>query len=152
MDDLVLLRSDAVHAFNKSKLSKKWRPKFLGPLQILQVMGHVTYKLELPPSMKRTHDVIHVSKLKKYSKPKSRSGSLPIVVDADGTEEMEVAEILDMKRYQRKLYYLVRFQDEPSSEAVWLSKLELKNCKELLKDFEKATETSQTKKRVSVTK
>ena len=152
VDDLVLLRSDAVHAFNKSNLPKKWRPKFLGPLRILEVMGPVTYKLELPPSMQRTHDVIHVSKLKKYLKPRVQSGSLPIVVDADGTEEMEVAEILEKKGYRRALYYLVRFEDEPRSEAVWLSKSELKNCKDLIKDFEKATGTSQSNKGVSVTK
>ena len=43
---------------------KKFQPKFVGPFPILQRAGKVAYRLELPPSLLRIHDVFHVSMLK----------------------------------------------------------------------------------------
>lgn len=135
--DLVMLRSETLDTFNRSTLPKKWRPKYLGPLKVIKVMGPVTYKIELPPSMKKAHNVFHVSKLKKFI-GKEIQGTIDIVIDADGTSEQEVAEILDKKRIGRKLHYLVRFEGDPESEALWLQKSDLKNCMDLVNEFERS--------------
>ena len=45
-----------------SKLS----PRFVGPFEILERVGPVAYRLALPPSLSRIHDVFHVSVLRKY--------------------------------------------------------------------------------------
>jgi hypothetical protein len=43
----------------------KLGPKFYGPYQILQRIGEVSYKLQLP-SRARIHDMFHVALLKKF--------------------------------------------------------------------------------------
>jgi hypothetical protein len=43
----------------------KHAPRFFGPFEILDIVGHVAYRLALPPIVK-AHNVFHVSMLKKY--------------------------------------------------------------------------------------
>ena len=45
-----------------SKLS----PRIVGPFDILERVGPVAYRLALPPSLSRIHDVFHVFVLRKY--------------------------------------------------------------------------------------
>ena len=144
--DLILLRSEDLSAFSRADLPAKWRPEYLGPVRNTAVMGPVTYRVELQPSMKRAHNVFHVSKLRHYKQPLGRKGSLSVVIDADGTVEQEVHAILDKKRDNRRIYYLVQFIDYHVSEAVWMTKAELKNCKELVNEYETLTRTSNLRK------
>ncbi|MEX5618488.1 hypothetical protein ABFV55_27835, partial [Pseudomonas syringae] len=46
----------------KEKLS----PRFIGLFKIIQKVGEVAYKLELPENMKGVHNVFHVSMLRKH--------------------------------------------------------------------------------------
>ncbi|XP_062080218.1 uncharacterized protein LOC133784972 [Humulus lupulus] len=50
------------------RFEKKWKlsPKFIGPFEILDKLGQVAYQLALPPSLAETHDVFHISMLRKY--------------------------------------------------------------------------------------
>ena len=45
---------------------KKLQPRYIGPFSILQRVGKVAYRLELPVSLSRIHDVFLVSLPKKY--------------------------------------------------------------------------------------
>nr|KYP54958.1 Transposon Ty3-G Gag-Pol polyprotein [Cajanus cajan] len=46
--------------------ARKLTPRFVGPHQIIQRVGPVAYRLALPPSLSKLHDVFHVSQLRKY--------------------------------------------------------------------------------------
>ncbi|KAI3827880.1 hypothetical protein L1987_01968 [Smallanthus sonchifolius] len=63
--DLVLLKvspwKGAIRFGKKGKIS----PRYVGPFKILERIGKVAYKLELPPSLGNVHPTFHVSNLKK---------------------------------------------------------------------------------------
>jgi hypothetical protein len=46
----------------KGKLSLR----YVGPVQVVKQVSPVTYKVELPPSLARIHDIFHVSQLRRY--------------------------------------------------------------------------------------
>ena len=46
----------------KGKLS----PRYIGPFEILEMIGKVVYKLALPQELLAVHNVFHVSMLRKY--------------------------------------------------------------------------------------
>jgi len=46
----------------------KLSPRFIGPFEILDRVGEVSYRLALPPSLEGVHNVFHVSQLRKYVK------------------------------------------------------------------------------------
>ncbi|GJW09380.1 hypothetical protein Tco_1575207 [Tanacetum coccineum] len=43
----------------------KLNPRYIGPFKILERIGIVTYKLELPEELKNVHNTFHASNLKK---------------------------------------------------------------------------------------
>ena len=51
-----------MHFRKKGNLS----PRFIGPFEIFKKVGQVAYRLALPPSLARTHNVFHKSMLRKY--------------------------------------------------------------------------------------
>ena len=70
--------------FMKLKGNHKLAPNFYGPYKVLQKIGSVTYKLEIPPSS-RVHLVFHVSCLKKVIGNNIRAQTILPELDNEGS-------------------------------------------------------------------
>ncbi|XP_027086552.1 uncharacterized protein [Coffea arabica] len=77
---------------------KKFQPKFVGPFKILQRVGKVAYRLELPSSLSRIHDVFHVSMLTKcYPDPSHILQPEEIEIDESLTYKEKPVQLFDRK-------------------------------------------------------
>ncbi|GKF14342.1 hypothetical protein Tco_0055804 [Tanacetum coccineum] len=56
----------------------KLYPRYVGPFKVLEKVGSVAYKLELPEELSRVHNTFHVSNLKKCYADK------PLAIPLDG--------------------------------------------------------------------
>jgi hypothetical protein len=66
--DNVYLRVSPMKGVKRFGMKGKLAPRYIGPFPLLEKCGPVVYKLELPPSLARIHDIFHVSQLKKCLK------------------------------------------------------------------------------------
>ncbi|MCI27670.1 hypothetical protein A2U01_0048870, partial [Trifolium medium] len=62
--DHVFLRVTSTTGVGCALKSKKLTSRFIGPYQILEMIGKVAYRIALPPSLSNLHDVFHVSQLR----------------------------------------------------------------------------------------
>ena len=89
----------------------KLSPRYIGPFEVLERVGLVSYRLALQPSLSSIHDVFHVSMLRKYTPyPTHVVDWGKLVADTDGTFEEEPVLIMDSRDrvFQRKTVRLVK--------------------------------------------
>ena len=65
MGDRACLRMSPMRGVKRIGVKGQLAPRFVGPYRVLDRMGEVAYKLELPEGLSGVHDVFHVSQLKK---------------------------------------------------------------------------------------
>ena len=63
--DMVLLKVSPWKGVVRFGKKGKLAPRFVGPFKIIQRVGKVAYKLELPRELENVHPTLHVSNLKK---------------------------------------------------------------------------------------
>ena len=63
--DRAYLRVSPLQGVKRFGVKGKLAPRFVGPYRVLEHMGEVAFKLELPEGLSGVHDVFHVSQLKK---------------------------------------------------------------------------------------
>ena len=63
--DLVLLKVSPWKGVVRFGKRNKLSPRYVGPFKILERIGKVAYKLDLPPELNNVHPTFHVSNLKK---------------------------------------------------------------------------------------
>jgi hypothetical protein len=66
VDDRVFLWVKPHKSSIKFGKGAKLSPRFMGPFEIVERRGPVAYRLALPDSLRRMHDVYHVSVLRHY--------------------------------------------------------------------------------------
>jgi hypothetical protein len=64
----VYLKISAMKSVKRFGVKGKLSPRYIRQFPILKKCRTVAYKLELPPSLVRVHDIFHISKLKKCLK------------------------------------------------------------------------------------
>ncbi|XP_070023153.1 uncharacterized protein [Nicotiana sylvestris] len=64
-DDWVFLTVSPMNVILRFGKKGKLSLRYVGPYKIIQRIGQVAYKLEMPPKMSLVHLVLHVSMLKK---------------------------------------------------------------------------------------
>ena len=73
-------------------------PRYIGPYKIVERIGEVAYRLELPSYLDRIHDVFHASMLRKYiPNPSHVLTAQPVEIQENLTYEEEPVQILDRR-------------------------------------------------------
>ncbi|KAJ9532051.1 hypothetical protein QJQ45_003783 [Haematococcus lacustris] len=112
--------------------AKKLLPRFIGPFKVLEHVGPVAVRLDLPPAMARMHPVFHVALLRPYT---SEHPHLPPPVDwLDEAPLYEVEKLLAHRgvRAGKARGYLVKWQGYDDSYNTWEPRNNLVNCQEVL--------------------
>jgi len=103
------------------RINQKLAPKFFGPFEIVEKLGPVAYRLQLPPSSK-IHPVFHVSLLKKAVKA-SDGLNLPPELELEATELLYPETVLarrTTKVQQEEVEQgLIQWQGQSPEEATW---------------------------------
>jgi hypothetical protein len=118
-----------LHPYVQTSLADQGKRKlalrFYGPFQVLQKVGKVAYKLDLPPTSK-IHNVIHVSQLKKaLGKNVVIQDQLPEVEAQDPYPDMILGARWRKQNGGTRSQVLVRLQGLPDAMATWENKEEL---------------------------
>ncbi|GJW73135.1 hypothetical protein Tco_0132505, partial [Tanacetum coccineum] len=105
---------------------KKWKlaPRFVGPFEIVEKVGPVAYRLELPEELNGVHDTFHVSNLKKcLADPTLQVPLDEIRVDAKLNFVEEPVEILEREfkklKHSRIAIVKVRWNSKRGPEFTW---------------------------------
>ena len=120
----VFLKISPMKDVTRFRKRGKLNPRFIGPFEILERIGKVSYRLALPPAMSGVHDVFHVSMLRKYVHDPSHILQHPEVEYAPmDREEVRPVRILDArdKQLRNKTIHLVKvqWQGRSTEEATW---------------------------------
>nr|GFC60443.1 hypothetical protein [Tanacetum cinerariifolium] len=107
----------------KGKLSRR----FIGPFEILDRVGKVSYRLALPPQLSHVHNVFHVSFLRGYKYHPLYVVSYPLdQIRADLSYVEEPEAILDRQdrvmRSKTIPFIKILWRNHPELEATWETK------------------------------
>ena len=102
----------------------KLAPRYIGPFEILDKVGSVSYRLALPPHMSQVHHVFHISMLRRYvSKPTHILPVQDVSVGEDINYREEPVAIVDrqVRRLRNKEIAMVKVQWHRNSpeECTW---------------------------------
>jgi Chromo (CHRromatin Organisation MOdifier) domain len=94
----------------------------LGPYKVIKRIGLQAYQLVLPPTMRHVDNVFHVLLLNLVISslllPRLPPAPPALYVKNDH-EYFEIEDILDSKREDRRLKYLIKWKGFPNSENSW---------------------------------
>ena len=96
----------------------KLGPKYAGPYQVLQRIGEVAYRLQLPDNA-RIHDVFHVGVLKPFRGASTPAATPPLPPLQHGRPLLLPERVLRSSLRRGVWHILVKWANMPASEATW---------------------------------
>ena len=102
------------------RVNEKLSPRFYGPYPVLERIGQVAYKLQLP-SESRIHPVFHISQLKKALGAGHQPTNLPAQLSADLVLEVEPWAVLGVRNSHANMEVLIHWKGLQDFEATWES-------------------------------
>ncbi|KAK6160526.1 hypothetical protein DH2020_003907 [Rehmannia glutinosa] len=122
-------RKGMIHSRKGGKLS----PRYIGPFKILERIGTVAYRLELPPKLAGMHNVFHVSRLKKYHRDPEHiiKDNIPRVMDNLTYEEKPLRiidrQVRELRNKNIPLVKVVWQNHDKIEEATWETEEDMRN-------------------------
>lgn len=100
----------------------KLAPRYYGPYKVLEKLGSVAYKLDLP-STAQIHNVFHVSLLKKQIGLYAQVAPTLPPIAADGRPKVTPIAVLDRRmikfKNRPKIEYLIHWANSSEEDASW---------------------------------
>ena len=105
----------------RKKRNEKLSPKFFGPYKILEKVGSVAYKLELPNTT-AIHPLFHVSQLKKLVGPHENLQPTIQYINEKFEWKSVPEDVLEYRQNKTKQWeVLIKWEGLPQLEATWES-------------------------------
>ncbi|GJR97578.1 pol protein [Tanacetum coccineum] len=122
--DRVFLKVSPFRGVKRFGIKGKLSPRFIGPFEILERIGEVSYRLALPPQLSHVHDVFHVLLLRGYHYYPLHVASYPFdQIQPDMSLSEEPESILDrQERVMRNKvipFVKILWKNHPEREATW---------------------------------
>ncbi|XP_024013310.1 uncharacterized protein LOC112087599 [Eutrema salsugineum] len=142
--DLVYLKLRTFRGNDKHRLMKKLKLRYMGPYPILERIGEVAYRLELPKELAEFHDVFHISLLRKVVRePELILPQPPADVRKDFSAAYQPVAVLEFREKElngkRKPAVKVCWERDGIREETWEIEQEMR--KEFPKLFKDKGET-----------
>ncbi|NBK24827.1 MAG: hypothetical protein EOM68_22730 [Spirochaetia bacterium] len=140
--DWVLLSTENLH--KREPGARKLKPRYMGPFQVVKMVGAAAVQLALPKDWSRVHNVFHVSLVKPYQSDGSKScySGPPPVQWLDGEPIYTVERLLKHREVKkgRKLVmeYLVKWSGYGDEHNTWEPRSNLLTCGELIRAYKEA--------------
>ena len=122
--DRVFLKVSPMRGVTRFGVKGKLAPRYIGPFEITNRIGHVAYRPDLPPQLGRVHNVFHVSMLRKYiPDPSHVIQYLEVPIQENVTYEEQPVRILgrEFKVLRNREIPLVKvlWEHHKEDEATW---------------------------------
>lgn len=144
--DWALLRLHKGYNIPSAK-SKKLSQQYVGPFQILERIGRLAYRLDIPDHW-RVHNVFSIAHLEPspapiadpYERPHpEHPGTVFVEGDTDQWKSYELDRVLDHRMTKKgRIQYLVRWKGYGPEFDTWMSKDQLENATDIVADYERA--------------
>ena len=118
---------------------RKPKPRYVGPFEVLHMVGEVAVKLSLPKEWSRIHPVFHVSLVKPYLRELRQVVAPPPVQWLDGEPLYTVEKLLSHRltgcAHKPRLEILERWRGYIEADDTWELRTNLLTCDELVQEY-----------------